>query len=167
MTQVCTICASPHRADIDRGLIRGESMRSLAARYGTGRESIRRHRQDHLSELLLRAYDADEQARAGGLLADIERIRASAFDLLDHAERAHDWRARVAAIRECRENVRILGELHGSLEASRANVQINLVTSAEWVALKGVIITALREHPGALEAVSQAIRRKELTNGAG
>ena len=75
---------------------------------------------------------------------------------------------RVAAIRECRDNVRILGELHGSLEASRANVQINLMTSAEWVALKGVIISGLRERPGVLlRAVSQAIRRKELTNGAG
>jgi hypothetical protein len=157
MTQVCTICASPHRADIDRGLIRGESMRSLAARYGTGRESIRRHRQEHLSELLLRAYDSDEQARADGLLADIERIRESAFDLLDRAERAHDWRARVAAIRECRENVRILGELHGRLEASRANVSINLVASAEWIALKGAIVGALRPHPQALQDVEQAI----------
>jgi hypothetical protein len=157
VTQVCTICASPHRADIDRGLIRGESMRSLAARYGTGRESIRRHRADHLSELLLRAYEADEHARADGLLADIERIRQSAFDLLDKAERSHDWRARVSAIRECRENVRILGELHGKLEASRANVSVNILTSAEWIALRGQIVGALRHHPEALTAVQLAI----------
>ena len=157
MTQVCTICASPHRAEIDRGLIRGESMRSLAARYGTGRESIRRHRQDHLSEFLLRAYAADEAARADGLLADIERIRESAFDLLDRAERAGEWKARVAAIRECRENIRILAELHGRLEASRANVTVNILTSPEWVALKAQIVGALRPHPEALEDVQRAI----------
>jgi hypothetical protein len=119
--------------------------------------SLSRHRKEHLPELLAKAYAADEAERADSLLSDIERIRESAFDLLDRAERAGEWKARVAAIRECRENVRILGELHGKLEASRANVSINLVASAEWVALKAQIVGALRPHSEALEAVRQAI----------
>jgi hypothetical protein len=122
--------------------------------------SLSRHRKEHLPELLARAYDADEQATADGLLADIERIRESAFELLDQAERSHVWKARVAAIGECRENVRILGELYGKLEASRVNVQVNVLASPQWLALKGQIVEALCEHPEALEAVQLAI-----TNG--
>ena len=124
MGRICTCSSLPQRQEIDRALVEGRGNRRKAARYGLSENALRRHSGEHIPELLLKAYEAQQVADASDLLADIARIRVSAFDLLERAKRAHDWRARVAAIRECRENVRILGELQGRLEASRQNVRV-------------------------------------------
>jgi hypothetical protein len=166
MGRIGTCCSHPQRQETDRALVEGRGNRRIAARYGLSENAIRRHRAEHIHELLLKAYEAQQVAEAGYLLADIARIRESAFDLLDRAERAHDWRARVAVIKQCHENVRILGELQGRLEASRQKVSINLVASAEWIELRGLIVSVLWPHPEALEDVRAAIEQGE-SNGYG
>jgi hypothetical protein len=164
MARACSVCSHPEGFEVNtRLIVDRESNRRVAAQFGLSEQAIRRHRQ-HIPEQLVQASEAQAVADADTLLDDIVRIRESAFDLLDQAERAHEWRARVAAIRECRENVRILGELHGRLEASRKNISINVLASAEWITLKGQIVGALRPHPQALESVLRAITAGE-TNG--
>jgi hypothetical protein len=134
-------------------------MRGLAARYGTGRMSIVRHRKEHLPELLALGYAAEEASRADDLLADIARIRESAFDLLDKAERSSpaEWRARVAAIREVRENVRLLAELRGKLASRTPSGPGDLTAHPQWIAVRTVLISALDPYPIARKAVSAAL----------
>jgi len=130
--------------------VHGGGNRRIATRYGLSEAAVRRHRASHIPELLLKAYEASD------LLADIARLRASAFDLLGKAERSHEWKAQVAAIREARENVRILAELQGRLATQGT---MTIVTHPEWIELRAVIVAALEPYVDARESVLQAIRQ--------
>jgi len=81
-------------------------------------------------------------------------LRERAALALETAEGAEDVKTALLAIRELRELVRLWGELEGKLQSQP---QINVLISPEWVELRTVIVTALRPHPEALEAVLEAL----------
>lgn len=51
----CSICTNPQRAEIDKALVAGESLRDIAGRFGTSRTTLGRHKNDHLGEQIERA----------------------------------------------------------------------------------------------------------------
>ncbi len=62
--RVCSVCLHAEREAIDKQLVAGLSYRNLAARYGLSSQALIRHRNEHLPETLVRAYEASEAARA-------------------------------------------------------------------------------------------------------
>jgi hypothetical protein len=162
MTRVCTICESPQRREIDRALVRGQSMRGLATRYGTGRESMRRHRTGCLPALLALAYEAEQVAEANRLLSRVQAMTERMEDWLDCAERSHNYAEVRRFAGEWRHQIELLAKLAGQLEQEGT---VNITISAEWIELKAVLVEALRPHPEALGDVLSAIRRRDLTNG--
>ena len=94
MPRVCTVCSSPHRAEIDEAVTRGESFRRVAPRYGVSDRALRRHAAEHVSAAIVKAHAVAEVTRADDLLsilreavADARRLRAKAEkdDALDIA----------------------------------------------------------------------------------
>lgn len=155
MPQVCTICAHEDREAIDRALIRGESMRALAARYGTlGRMSLQRHRKEHLPELLAKGYEAERMAEADELLMDVRQLQERTLLMLQEAERAGELRTALSAVREARHNIALLAEMRGELDRRPV---INILLSPEWIELRTVIVGALDAHPDARESVLRAL----------
>src|SRR5215203_3486308 len=118
MNPRCTCCAHAESFAINHALVvERSSERTVADRFDLSKTAVHRHKH-HIPELLLEGSRAQDVADADLILDDLERIRASALTLLDKAERTGGaWRAQVAAIREARENIRILGELQGKLAA--------------------------------------------------
>jgi FixJ family two-component response regulator len=55
MGRICTRCSHPQRQEIDRALVAGRGNRRIAARYGLSENALRRHRGEHIPELLLQA----------------------------------------------------------------------------------------------------------------
>ena len=55
-------------------------------------------------------------ANADNLLAQVQGLRDRAMGILDKAERADDHRSAIAAIREARSCVELLGKLAGELK---------------------------------------------------
>jgi hypothetical protein len=130
-------------------------MRGIVARYGTvGRMSLQRHRKEHLPQLLSKAYAAEEAARADELLTDVRRLQVKTLLMLQEAEKAGDLRTALAAVREARNNIALLGELRGELDRRPT---INLVVAPEWLELRAHIVGALAPHPAARDAVLSAI----------
>jgi len=163
MPQVCTICTHEDRKEIDRALVRGESMRGIVARYGTvGRMSLQRHRKEHLPELLSKAYAAEEAARAEELLTDVRRLQVKTLLMLQEAERAGDLRTALAAVREARHNIALLAEMRGQLDR---RPQINLYTHPEYIEARTLIVQALIPYPEARSAVVRAL--ESSGNGRG
>lgn len=72
------------------------------------------------------------------------------------------------AVREARENIRLLAELRGELDRSTT---LNLYVNPEWRALKALLVEALGTYPDARAAVVRAIQareeRRELEAGNG
>jgi hypothetical protein len=155
MPRSCTVCDSEHRREIDRELVHGRGLRTIAHTYGVGEYSVRRHRREHLPELLAKGYTAEEAARADELLFEVGRLQAKTLSTLLKAEAAEEHSVLLRAVREARENIELLAKLRGELDARPV---INLVLSPEWLELRALIVAALEPHPDAQESVLRVIR---------
>ncbi len=164
MPRTCTICGHDERHQIDVALVRRDAYRHIARRFDVSTRSLQRHAKEHIPGLLVKAREAEEIAEATDLLADITRLRDSAFDLLDRAERSFEWKAQVAAIREARENIRILAELQGRLATQGTTTIIN---SPEYLEVRALIVQALGPYPDARLAVVRALEGPPMAEANG
>jgi hypothetical protein len=155
LPQKCQACTHPEALSINEALVIDKgSNRGIARQFGLDHHVIERHRR-HIPELLLQASRSREIADADLLLDDIVTIRAKTFRALDEAERFRDWNTVLKAIREARENVRILGELHGKLGA---RVETRPLISP--VAMQ-VIVQVLAPYPELAQYVAEALEPLE------
>ena len=90
----CVVCESPKRNKIDEALLSGDSRRSVATRYGLGRNVLARH-VDHLVPVVALAVDtvADtrEASRGDALLATALEWEARLVRLYQRAEEAGSY----------------------------------------------------------------------------
>ncbi|NLG65270.1 MAG: hypothetical protein GX537_06660, partial [Actinobacteria bacterium] len=116
MGRKCTICGHPGRAAIDAELTAGNvSVRRLAAQYGVVTTSLRRHRDRHLSPALAAMREAEEAEREASLLQRIETLIERTERLLRAAEEDGRSQAALAAVRELRSLLELLGKASGEL----------------------------------------------------
>lgn len=165
----------------------GESFRRISEDFGYSETALRRHLETHIAADVGDVREAMITAREAALAEikarELEDVKeeiatearesiASRLDLcrdhfeqlrilreraalaLETAEGAEDVKTALLAIKELRELVRLWGELEGKLQSQP---QITIINSPEWLQLKTVIVTALRPHPEALEAVLEAL----------
>ena len=154
MPRRCTVCGHKNRPAIDKALVARQPFRNIAAQFKVSTSALVRHSDDHLPSSLLKAQSAREAADADALLAQVVDLRDKALSVLKEAETYKDWRVAIAAIREARGSVELLARLAGELKDSPT---INLVLSAEWLAVQAAVLTALEPHPEARLAVAGAL----------
>ena len=164
MPRTCTICAHPEREPIDKALVDGERFRNIAERYQVNLAPLVRHRDDHIPATLVKAREAVEAAHADDLLAQVTDLRDRALGILGKAETADDLRAALAAIREARGCLELLGKLAGEL---RDSPTINIVMMAEWRTVQAAILMALEPYADARLAVASALTTIKANHAAG
>ena len=71
MPRACRVCEDPRREEIDRELVSGRSVPSIAKEVGLPESNIYRHRKDHLT--ITRSI---ETSRPAGLVATVEHLQA-------------------------------------------------------------------------------------------
>ena len=160
MSRRCTICTHKKREEIDSALVARDPFRTIADRFGVTKTSLIRHSDDHLPASLVKAQEAAEAAQADNLLAQVCDLRDKALSVLESAENADDLRTAIAAIREARGCVELLGKLAGQLNDAPT---VNLFISAEWRTVQVAILSALEPHADARLAVADALA--QLENG--
>ncbi len=153
---LCKACAHRQRADIDRELVEGSSLRDVAGQYNLSKSSLERHKAAHLPSTLTMAHEAAEASRADELLAEVEGLRAKAYNLLLAAEAKADLKTALLGVRETRGCLELLGKLLGKLQQEGA-VSVNIITAPAWLELRGIILTALAPYPEARAAVVRAL----------
>ena len=152
MPRRCTICTHKEHETIDQALVAREPFRHIATQYSVSTGALVRHSDDHIPADLVRAKDAAEAARADNLLAEVRYLQGKALGVLGRAEKADNFSAACAAIREARGCIELLGKLAGKLKDGPT---INLFVSAEWRIVQETLLIALEPHPEArLEVVS-------------
>jgi hypothetical protein len=82
----CTLCQHPSRGEIDKALVRGETLRGIAAQFGTSTGTLQRHKVDHLPVILA------EEARQAAEVADTEIVDYAADVLRDLIDTRADAR---------------------------------------------------------------------------
>ena len=113
--RTCTVCSHPDREDIDQALLEGGPYRGIAQRYEASASAVYRHKQDHLPKALVRAVEAQVVEHGADLLDQLQDLQQRAHRILDQAEAAGDLRTALAAIREARGCVELLGKATGEL----------------------------------------------------
>lgn len=107
MPRTCTICNHPKREPIERSLLSGNPLRTIAERWSVSKTSLLRHKTDHLSASLVKSQEAKEVLRADNLLDQVRALQTRTENLFGEAEniltlalKSKDLRTALAAIRE-------------------------------------------------------------------
>ncbi len=167
MAMTCTVCRHPARAAIDAALVADEPVRAVASRYVTqsgrplGHMALYRHKDECLPATLVKAQEAAEVANADTLLAQVRTLQARALGILDTAEGTGQLMAALAAIREARGCLELLGKLMGELDERPV---VNVLVSPEWHQVRGVLLSTLQPYPDARAAVAGALVTLESRN---
>jgi len=157
MARTCTVCSHPEKEEIDRLLVRGDSIAGIARDFAVSEDALKRHFDNHVPKTLAASPSAKEITDADKLLSEIEEVKNRALRLLDKAENAQDTRVYGPPsqyLKEFREYVRLMAELSGKLAAQP---QITIINNPQWVELRTLIIAALESYPEAREAVVHAL----------
>ena len=156
MGRVCTICSHEQRFAIEELLAtRQSTYRGIARKYGVSEDAVSRHvKAGHVSQLLALAADAERAARADSLLDRIEALHSRTLAILEAVEGTDEHGTALAAIREARRNLELIGEV--TRELDRAGT-INLELTVEWQEVKAVLVNTLASYPEAQQAVFNAL----------
>jgi len=154
MPRPCTICAHPEHHAINVALVNRDPYRNITQHYGVSKYALTRHAKEHLPELLARAKDAVEIAEADSLLDRVEGLYKRTEAILEAAESNSEWALALAAIRECRGNLELLGRVTKELESAPT---FNLLLNPQWLELRATIVAALEPHPEARGSVLRAL----------
>ena len=139
---------------MEDAFIAGQAKRRIASRYGVSERAVRYHMREHLPALLSLARDAERAAQADNLLDRIEALHSRTLAILEAVEGADEHGTALAAIREARRNLELIGEV--SQELDRAGT-INLELTVEWQEVKAVLVNTLASYPEAQQAVFNAL----------
>jgi hypothetical protein len=157
VVRLCTICCShKSRYDIDSILVdRSLAYRDIAGQFGVSKTAVGRHvSEGHISGLIALAADAERAAQADTLLDRIEALQSRTLALLEATEKTGEHRTALAAVREARGNLELIGEITKELDRTPT---LNLHLNAEWIELRTVIVQALEPHPEARRSFLKAI----------
>ena len=111
MPKVCSICSHEHRDAMEDAFIAGQAKWRIASQHGVTERAVRYHMREHLPALLALARDAERAARADTLLDRMEGLQSRTLAILEATEETHDHRSALAAIREARHNLGLIGEI--------------------------------------------------------
>jgi hypothetical protein len=158
--RACAVCGHAERDEIDRRLVAGEAYRDIARQFQLSKDSLARHRPRHLSPALVKVAAAREEARGEALLDQVQALIARGQRIADRAEQnGRDIQA-LAAIRELRPLLELLGRLTGELK-DRPAVTVNVLTLPEWSNIRSKLLAALLPHPEARAAAASALAELE------
>ncbi len=172
MGRNCHTCEHPRRAQIELALARRVPYRALERQYGVTKDSLSRHKREHLppqveASLLATArptgVDLDKlrQSESEGLLQTIVYQRARLFTLLDEAEDMGDIRAAAQVHGRLTSNAEFTARLLGEISTAAQHVTNNLIVSDEYLALRSALVQALRPYPKARKAVAKVLQQRE------
>ncbi|WP_454115475.1 hypothetical protein [Microbacterium lacticum] len=157
----CKVCTHPEREAIDAAIATGLSNVQAGARWGISKDSVRRHRDSHLSTALQAVATQRETAGAMKAADRAELLYQKATAVLDAATAEGKASLSLAAVRELRGIVELLAKLSGELD-ERPQVQVlTLAVSPEWLSVRGVLLDALGPFPEAAAAVAVALAEVE------
>jgi len=164
MSRPCTICVRPDREQIDKDLVGGVPLRTIAkARKGITAGSLSRHRQRHVSPALaalVAAEVADDHSRS---LVEILAGHLSTVDrLLRTAEAQGSLQTALQAVREARGLIELTARMTGELDERPQTLVVNMRSTPQFRETRKIIMSALVKHPAALADVTAALAAADM-----
>ncbi len=155
MARKCSICSHPEQDAINERLVAGEANTKLSSEFVVSEAALRRHKEKHLPERLLRAREVEEISDADRLKTELQSVKADVRRLADRAEEEGDYRTALMGCDKALKALELQGKLLQLIETTRPQVNIHL--SPEWLELRGLIVAAVEPHPEARESILRAL----------
>ncbi|MGH2787221.1 MAG: hypothetical protein ACRDJV_04845 [Actinomycetota bacterium] len=118
MPRTCTVCRSDHLPEIDDALLRGETLRLIAARFDLSSSAVKRHKSAHLP--VQSAGDRAEAARVEAgeptRLEQVQHLLTEARTILTDARAAGRQETALKAIDRATKLVELEAKLRGELQ---------------------------------------------------
>lgn len=152
----CTVCQHAEAHPINIAIVQGESNRSVARSYGFSEQAVRRHRRQHLPELLVKAKEAVDVHQALDVVQQLKAINGASLSILKEARDARESGMALRAVDRVHRQIELQARLLGDIKEGPA-VDIHL--HPEYLKLEAVIISTLENYPDAFDAVHAAIKR--------
>jgi transposase len=132
MPRRCSVCIHEQRPEIERSVLAGDSYRTVAQRFRVSRDAVVRHRK-HLTVEVANPLCSEQITQSETLLAQLEELKSEAQRLKQKAERAGDYRAALAAVRELCRIVELVAKLCGRMDTRAETRILNINLDPETV----------------------------------
>lgn len=110
MPRVCSLCHHPQRAEIDRALLAGTPLRTIADHWSASKTALIRHK-PHIAQSIA----VVERETGLSTIRDVQHrmtaLQARVEKLVSKLEKASDHRTTLAGLRECREGLKAIAEV--------------------------------------------------------
>jgi hypothetical protein len=138
MPQVCSVCKSPDKAAVESAILRRVPLSRIAAQTKLSVFAMQRHK-GHMAKNIVRAapYEAGEALQAVSLLERVQGLIAEIREIAEKAKKDKSWNCALAALRELRSCLELLGKLSGELQAQAPGPKVSV----------GVIVNAQQQQP--------------------
>jgi len=150
MARRCTVCGHAQVQEIDRRLVRGESIAGIARDFAVSEDALMRHYNNHTVKTLSASPTTAEMTQADDLLAQVKALQDEAQSILDEARAAGDLRTALQGIGKARECLELLIKVEGRLQDQQAvtvSVNMDIYHSPEWVRVGRMLAEVLRDYP--------------------
>jgi hypothetical protein len=162
MPQVCKVCNSPHKAEIEAAMGQGATLATIATLFEVSESAASRHRRDHLARVQAPTTGGDHIQAAEAMIAQARATRL--FDAYDEAEAVY-LRSIAAALDAKPDNPSILHEFRVTVESFRPEKPRETAVS-EQQELAELIASMTGPPAGTYEAVHSAVIAAGGSEGA-
>lgn len=131
----CKVCSSDLVKQVDKALVEGRTLQSIADETGFHVSTICRHK-PHVADKIKQNAALTELQQGLPLLQKVEGLLQRAENLLDKAESSGDLRVATAALREVRQTLELLGKASGELAPERILIQFGPIIEQLVVILR-------------------------------
>jgi len=111
MPRICTVCVHPKRHIIDKMLIRGDNVATIAAKFHLGQSSLYRHKSKHLSRQLVQGWDRKRKRENLDLLSELDDLLSKSKELLQEAESKGQLGIALQGVKESRSTLEFLSKI--------------------------------------------------------
>ena len=119
MSQVCLICTNSQRLEIDRRIVHGDSIASIARDFEVSYDSLFSHSKKHISRQLVKAVEQKVMIEGNELMEIIQRIIERAESIFKrNFEKGNDATA-LKAIDSQRNTIQLLANISAQLHAAK------------------------------------------------
>lgn len=169
-------CRHPRVADLNRDLVLGMSRNAVARKYGLDPDAVHRHGKNHVTEEQRREIAVEIKRERAQNVADelnaerievdsgLQKIVREIDALLRRAKAAGDDPLALMSLKEMRQTLLALAQLHGSLR-QELTVNVNMNESPQFLTLRELILRVLERHPDAKADFLGEMKRLAIGHG--